>query len=106
MLRSGTPLIVALPRGAPRGLSHEDAHELVTLLSADAELLIIHAPSPSYSRSTLAWARAANATVLVIWAGHTKRAIVAAALEGLEPAGSKLIGTVLKTARPTRFVRD
>jgi succinoglycan biosynthesis transport protein ExoP len=98
-LRSGAPLVLALPRLPPRGLSQEEAEELVTLLSADADLLIIHAPPPSYSRSTLTWARAAKATVLVVRAKHTKRANVTAALEGLEPVGAKLIGAVLHGER-------
>jgi len=98
-LRSGAPLALALPRLAPRGLSHEEAEELVTLLSADADLLIIHAPPLSHSRSTLTWVRAARATVLVVQAEHTKRANVTAALEGLEPVGTKLIGAVLHSGR-------
>jgi capsular polysaccharide biosynthesis protein/Mrp family chromosome partitioning ATPase len=97
--RSGAPLVLVLPRRAPHGLSQEEAEELVTLLSADADLLIIHAPPPSHSRSTLTWARAAIATVLVVRAEHTKRANVTAALEGLEPVGTKLIGAVLQGGR-------
>jgi polysaccharide biosynthesis transport protein len=99
-LRSGAPLVLVLPRLAPPGLSHEEAEELVTLLSLDADLLIIHAPPPSHSRSTLTWARAASATVLVVRAGHTKRAAVDEAREGLEPARSKLLGAVLHGGRP------
>jgi succinoglycan biosynthesis transport protein ExoP len=99
-LRSGAPLVLVLPRLAPSGLSHEDAEELLTLLSADADVLIIHAPPPSHSRSTLTWARAARATVLVVRAGHTKRAAVDEAREGLEPARSKLLGAVLHGGRP------
>ncbi|HXL43482.1 MAG TPA: Wzz/FepE/Etk N-terminal domain-containing protein [Gaiellaceae bacterium] len=98
-LRSGAPLVFVLPRLAPRGLSHEEAEELVTLLSVDADLLIIHAPPPSHSRSTLTWARAARATVLVVRAEHTKRVNVTTALQGLEPVGKKLIGAVLQTGR-------
>jgi polysaccharide biosynthesis transport protein len=97
--RSGAPLVLVLPRLAPHGLSREEAEELVMLLSADADLLIIHAPPPSHSRSTLTWARAARATVLVVRAEHTKRANVTAALEGLAPVGTKLIGAVLQTGR-------
>ena len=98
--RSGAPLVLVLPRLAPPCLSHEEAEELVTLLSLDADLLIIHAPPPSHSRSTLTWARAASATVLVVQAGHTKRAAVDEAREGLEPARSKLLGAVLHGGRP------
>ena len=99
-LRSGAPLVLVLPRLAPPGLSHEEAEELVTLLSLDADLLIIHAPPPSHSRSTLTWAQAASATVLVVRAGHTKRAAVDAAREGLEPVRGKLLGAVLHGGRP------
>jgi capsular polysaccharide biosynthesis protein len=98
-LRSAAPLVLVLPRLAPRGLSHEEAEELVTLLSADADVLIIHAPPPSHSRSTLTWARAARATILVVLAERTRRPNVTAALQGLEPVGAKLIGTVLHSGR-------
>jgi tyrosine-protein kinase len=98
-LRSGAPFVLVLPRFAASGLSHEDAEELVTLLSADADILIIHAPPPSHSRSALTWARAARATILVVLAEHTKRANVTAALQGLEPVGTKLIGAVLHSGR-------
>jgi polysaccharide biosynthesis transport protein len=94
-LRSPAPLVLALPRLAPRGFSDQEAEELLTLLSADADVLIIHAPPPSHSRSTLTWARAARATILVVLAEQTRRANVTAALQGLEPVGAKLIGAVL-----------
>jgi capsular polysaccharide biosynthesis protein len=98
-LRSGTPLSLALPRDLPWGLGHRNAEELVTLLSADSDLLIIHGPPPSDSRSALTWARAARATVLVVRAEHTRRANLTAALAALEPVGAKLVGTVLQTER-------
>ena len=98
-LRSPAPLVLALPRLAPRGFSDQEAEELLTLLSADADVLIIHAPPPSHSRSTLTWARAARATILVVLAEHTRRANVTAALQGLEPVGAKLIGAVLHSGR-------
>jgi capsular polysaccharide biosynthesis protein len=98
-LRSGTPLVLVLPRLPLRGFSDQEADELVTLLSADADALIIHAPPPSHSRSMLMWARAARATILVVLADHTRRANVTAALQGLEPVGAKLIGAVLQRGR-------
>jgi len=98
-LRSGTPLSLALPRDVPWGLGRRNAEELVALLSVDSDLLIIHGPPPSDSRSTLTWARAARATVLVVRAEHTRRASLRAALAGLEPVGTKLVGTVLQTER-------
>ncbi len=98
-MRSGAPLVLILPRHAPRGFTQQEAEELVTLLSTDADLLIIHAPPPSHSRSTLTWARAAQAAVLVVRAEHTRRAEVEKAREGLEPVGAKLIGAVLHSGR-------
>jgi polysaccharide biosynthesis transport protein len=99
-LRSGAPLVLALPRQASAGLNSEEAENLVKLLSAEAELLIIHAPPPSRSRSALIWARATQATLLVVRAEYTKRADVEEAREGLEPVGTKVIGAVV-AGRPT-----
>jgi polysaccharide biosynthesis transport protein len=97
-LRSA-PLVLAFPRQAPRALSPEEAETLVKLLSAEAEVLIIHAPPPSRSRGALVWACATNATLLVVRAEHTKRAHVEEAREGLGPVGSKLIGAVVHGRR-------
>ena len=70
------------------------------LLSAEADLLIIHAPPPSRSRGALIWARATKATLLVVRTEHTKRADVEAARDGLEPVGTKVIGAVVQGGRP------
>jgi capsular polysaccharide biosynthesis protein/Mrp family chromosome partitioning ATPase len=98
-LRSGAPLVLALPRVQARGLSLEAAQEVVSLLSDDADVVIVHAPPPSRSRGALTWAHAAQATVLVVRGEHTKRANVEKALAGLETAGTKLVGAVLETGR-------
>jgi polysaccharide biosynthesis transport protein len=99
-LRSGAPLVLALPRQVPAGLNAEEAENLVKLLSAEADLLIIHAPPPSRSRGALIWARATKATLLVVRTEHTKRADVEAARDGLEPVGTKVIGAVVQGGRP------
>jgi polysaccharide biosynthesis transport protein len=96
-LRSGDPLVLALPRFDPRGLSLEEVEELVRLLSSDADTLIIYGPPPTRSRGALTWARAARATVLVVRVEHTQRANVQAALEELETASANLVGAVLQT---------
>lgn len=98
-LRTGAPLVLALPRHAPHGLNHEEADELVTVLSGDADVLIVHAPPPSRSRGALTWARATEATVLVVRVEHTSYTNVAAARDGLAPIGAKLVGAVLQTRR-------
>jgi capsular polysaccharide biosynthesis protein len=99
-LRSGAPLVLALPRQVSAGLNREEAENLVKLLSAEADLLIIHAPPPSRSRGALIWARATKATLLVVRAEYTKRADVEEAREGLEPVGTKVIGAVVQGGRP------
>ena len=99
-LRSGAPLVLALPRQISAGLNREEAETLVKLLSAEADLLIIHAPPPSRSRGALIWARATKATLLVVRTEHTKRADVEAARDGLEPVGTKVIGAVVQGGRP------
>ena len=99
-LRSGAPLVLALPRQVPAGLNAEEAETLVKLLSAEADLLIIHAPPPSRSRGALIWARATKATLLVVRAEYTKRGDVEEARDGLEPVGTKVIGAVVQGGRP------
>jgi capsular polysaccharide biosynthesis protein len=96
-LRSGPPLVAALPRVVPRALTAEHAEALVTLLSADADIVIVHGPSPNRSRGAIAWARATEATLLVVTARHTRRAEVEEAVAALESARSKVVGAVLQT---------
>ena len=95
-LRSGPPLMLARPRTRPPGLTVKDAEAIVSALSADADVVIVHGPAPTRSRGALTWARAAEATFLVVGAGQTKRADVEKAVESLEPVGPKLIGAVLQ----------
>ncbi len=97
-LRSGPPLMLARPRTRPPGLTVKDAEAIVSALSADADVVIVHGPAPTRSRGALTWARAAEATFLVVGAGQTKRADVEKAVESLEPVGPKLIGAVLQAA--------
>jgi capsular polysaccharide biosynthesis protein len=95
-LRSGRPLVLACARSEPDGLGFETAQELVGLMSAEADVLIVHAPPPSSSRAALTWARATEATVLVVRGQQTKQAQVAETLAALESARTKLVGAVLQ----------
>jgi Mrp family chromosome partitioning ATPase len=89
-----------MPRGSgPLTLSLAEARALVALLSAQADVLIVHGPSPNRSRGALTWARAAAATVLVVRSEHTRRESVVRALEGLEPLGTNVVGAILRTGR-------
>ena len=96
-LRAGPALLLAVPRFPPRGLSLGDAETVVSDLSADADVVIVHGPQPTRSRGALTWAPAAVGTLLVVGAGQTKRTDLEDAVETLEPIGRKLLGAVLQT---------
>jgi Mrp family chromosome partitioning ATPase/capsular polysaccharide biosynthesis protein len=95
-LRSGAPLVLATGRSDALGLDSETVQELVDLMSAEADVLIVHAPPPSSSRAALTWARATDATILVVRGEKTKQEQVAEALAGLESVRTKLVGAVLQ----------
>lgn len=96
--RAPLSLDLVFARGAFR-VDLDAAHELVGLLAAEAELVIIHGPAPQSSRGALTWSRATEGTVVVVSAEHTSRASVEAALAGLEPVGANLLGAVLHRDR-------
>jgi capsular polysaccharide biosynthesis protein len=99
-LRSTTPLMLAVPIDPlPRSISLVDARALVEFLIGDTEILVVHGPAPGCSRSALTWARAVDATVLVIRSEHTRLENVVMAVEGLDPAGTTIVGTVLEKGR-------
>jgi Mrp family chromosome partitioning ATPase len=95
VLRSGSPLVLALPRVEQSGLGIENAESILTVLSADADIVIVHGPPPSRSRGAIAWARATEATLIVVTADHTTRADLEEAVGALEPMRSKIAGVVL-----------
>jgi succinoglycan biosynthesis transport protein ExoP len=105
-LRSAPSLVLALPQARPRGLAVDDAKTIVAELSAGADVVIVHGPAPTRSRAALTWARAAQATLLVVGAGQTRRADVEQAVEALEPVGGKLLGVVLQRAATTQAGAD
>jgi capsular polysaccharide biosynthesis protein/Mrp family chromosome partitioning ATPase len=99
-LRSRRPLVLVVPRGSgPRSLSFDGARSLAERLLAEADVLVVHGPSPSRSPGGLAWACAVGAAVLVVRPEHTRRDSVTAALQGLELAGTNVVGAVLHTGR-------
>ena len=100
-LRAGPALLLAVPRVPLRGLSIGNAETVVSELSADADVMIVHGPPPTRSRGALTWAPATVGTLLVVGAGQTKRRDLAEAVETLEPIGPKLLGAVLQRLPPT-----
>jgi capsular polysaccharide biosynthesis protein/Mrp family chromosome partitioning ATPase len=99
-LRASPALLLVVPRVALRGLSIGNAETVVSELSADADVMIVHGPPPTRLRGALTWASVTVGTLLVVGAGQTKRRDLAEAVETLEPIGPKLLGAVLQTTAP------
>jgi len=99
-LRSGSALLVVLPRGGPpRSLDVAGAGGLVELLVAEADVVVLHSGPPPRSPRSLTLARAADMTILVVRRGHTRRESVTSALESLDLARATDVATVLQTSR-------
>jgi succinoglycan biosynthesis transport protein ExoP len=93
------PLLV-LPRGGPpSSLDVGDAHGLVDLLVAGADVVVLHAGPPSHSPRSLTLTRAADLTILVVRRGHTRRDSITSLLESLDFARATEVATVLQTSR-------
>lgn len=103
-LRTEPALLLAVPRARPQGLTVKDAERIMSVLTADADVVIVHGPAPTRSRGALTWARAAQATFLVVGAGQTRRSDLEEAIETLEPIGPKLLGAVLQTTAPDPLI--
>ena len=96
-LRSESAPLVLLPRGGPpRSLDVAGAGGLVELLVAEADIVVLHSGPPPRSARSLALARAADVTILVVRQGHTKRDTVTSALESLDLTRAKVVGIVLQ----------
>lgn len=99
-LRAWPALLLVVPRVPLRGLSIGNAETIVSELTADADVMIVHGPPPTRLRGALTWASATVGTLLVVSAGQTKRRDLAEAVETLEPIRPKLLGAVLQTTVP------
>jgi succinoglycan biosynthesis transport protein ExoP len=99
-LRAWPALLLVVPRAPLRGLSIGNAETVVSELTADADVMIVHGPPPTRLRGALSWASATVGTLLVVSAGQTKRRDLAEAVETLEPIRPKLLGAVLQTTVP------
>jgi capsular polysaccharide biosynthesis protein/exosome complex RNA-binding protein Csl4 len=72
---------------------------LLDRLSNEADLVVVNADAVESSASTLKWARATDATVLVVEQGRTKREALRNAVKTLALVEANVIGTVLTTKR-------
>jgi capsular polysaccharide biosynthesis protein len=98
--RSDRAPLLVLPQGdPPRSLESSEARGLVKALHTRAELAVIHAGPPERSPRSLALARAAELTILVVRQGRTDRGRVTSTIESLELARAGAVATVLDTSR-------
>jgi succinoglycan biosynthesis transport protein ExoP len=91
----GPRLIVVQPRKPSEPLYPEQAAETIEHLLTGADLVVLTAPPVDGSASSMVWAHAADATVLVAERDHTKREQMGPAVESLRIAEANVIGTVL-----------
>jgi capsular polysaccharide biosynthesis protein/Mrp family chromosome partitioning ATPase len=96
---TGTVQVLARPsaRTASPGSAVDRARRLLTDLSADHELVVVHARPLGRSVSGLVWGRVTDGTVLVAQRDRTASQDVRTALESLELVNAPVIGTVLTT---------
>jgi polysaccharide biosynthesis transport protein len=91
----GPGFVVVRPRPRHEPLGANQAADTIAFLLNEADLVILAASSIDRSPSSLAWSRAAQATVVIAESGHSRREQIAAALESLRIVNANVIGTVL-----------
>ena len=91
----GPRLIVIQPRKPSEPLYPQQAAETIEHLLTGADLVVLTAPPVDGSASSMVWAHAADATLLVAERDHTKREQMGPAVESLRIAEANVIGTVL-----------
>jgi succinoglycan biosynthesis transport protein ExoP len=91
----GPRLIVVQPRKPSEPLYPQQAAETIEHLLTGADLVVLTAPPVDGSASSMVWAHAADATLLVAERDHTKREQLGPAVESLRIAEANVIGTVL-----------
>jgi polysaccharide biosynthesis transport protein len=91
----GPRLIVIQPRKPSEPLYPQQAAETIEHLLTGADLVVMTAPPVDGSASSMVWAHAADATLLVAERDHTKREQMSPAVESLRIAEANVIGTVL-----------
>jgi Mrp family chromosome partitioning ATPase len=86
-------------RNASEPLEIETPTEVLRQLLDDADIVVVTVPPLERSSNSLAWSRAAEATILVTERDHTKREQIPADVESLQRVGANVIGTVLYANR-------
>lgn len=93
-----TGAIVAARRSGPAG-----PRALLDQIERDSDVVLMHAPPLQHSPDGLAWARAAEGTVLLAQRDRTVARDLRAATETLQLVQARLVGTVL--AEPPAMLR-
>jgi len=91
-----------VPHGAVAGHGAFDLARAQTLLGRllkSSDFVVVNVPPADRSPSSLVWARAADATVLVVDGRKTTRRSVAGAVQSFSLVGANLIGTVWRERR-------
>jgi capsular polysaccharide biosynthesis protein/Mrp family chromosome partitioning ATPase len=91
-----------VPHGAVAGHAAFDLAKAQTLLGRllkSSDFVVVNVPPADRSPSSLVWARAADATVLVVDGRKTTRRSVAGAVQSFSLVGANLIGTVWRERR-------
>lgn len=97
--------LFVLPRG---GVSDEllldvpRARKALEHLLGESDRVVLAAPSVESSQSTLVWAHVADATVLVVRRGKSKRDTVSEAVQALRLSGARIAGSVIRDGRAAR----
>ena len=91
----GPRLIVIQPRKPSEPLHPQQAAETIEHLLTGADLVVLTAPPVDSSASSMVWAHAADATLLVAERDHTKREHLSPAVNSLRVAEANVIGAVL-----------
>jgi Mrp family chromosome partitioning ATPase len=76
-------------------VSADDARHLLDDHLADADIVIIDAPSIQESSSGLVWARVVDGTLLVAQVDRTMRRDLGSTAESLRLVHARLLGTIL-----------
>ena len=90
-----TPRLIIVPRLFGQPLDVEEARQAIDALLADSDVVVMPAYAVEGTPSSLLWARAADATVLLVERDRTRRDRIAPAVQSLDLVGANVIGTVL-----------
>lgn len=95
--------LAILPSGTERGTRVLETDPIVRLLDRlfrQSDLVVVNTPAVEVSSTTLVWALATDATVLVAQQGRTKREELREAIKTLSLVDANVIGAVLAMKRP------